>query len=282
MLSLFPDVQVKTNLSDAETNISCSPVHIKKILMNLLTNAAESISGAGTIHIETGIRQIDSPLPDAEKLPPGIYVTLQIRDSGQGIAECDIKHIFEPFYSKKVMGRSGTGLGLAIVWNTVQEHNGAVTVTSSRQGTSFMLYFPASTTPLQRTEKSSDSSRYRGRGESILVVDDVPQQRDIAVRMLSSLGYSVETAGSGEEAIKRLQEQKFDMLILDMIMDPGINGCRTFEQVLKFRPDQRAIIASGFSESEDVKKARRLGAMQFIRKPYTLEQLGTAVRNALT
>ena len=126
-----------------------------------------------------------------------------------------------------------------------------------------------------------DMADMQGSGESVLVVDDEAQQCDIAREMFAVLGYQVESVRSGEEAVEYLREKEVDLLLLDMIMDPGINGRETYEQISEFRPEQRAVIASGFSETEDVKTTQNLGAGVFIRKPYTLSQLGMAVKQAL-
>lgn len=282
MLSRYPDVQIKTELSTNLFNISCSPVHVKKCFMNLLTNAAEAITGSGTILIETENRYIDKPVVDNQFMETGEYAVIRISDTGQGIKDEDINHIFEPFYTKKVMGRSGTGLGLAIVWNTVQDHGGAVTVHSSEQGTTFELYFPITREELSVGRGTLDLKELQGSGESILVVDDEEKQRNIASEMLSALGYRVETAAGGEEAVEMLRDRPMDLVLLDMIMDPGINGRRTFEKIIGIYPDQKAIIASGFSENEEVKKALELGVHTFMRKPYTMEQIGLTIKDVLS
>jgi nitrogen-specific signal transduction histidine kinase len=281
MLSQHEDVKITTTLAPDLLNISCSPIHIKKCLMNLLTNGAESIDGRGTILIETKNHHVKEPLPEGLPLQPGEYAVLSITDSGMGISEQDINHIFEPFYTKKIMGQSGTGLGLAIVWNTVQEHNGGITVNSGKQGTCFELYFPVTREKLSTSSNGINLGKLQGHGELILVVDDEKQQRDIAAKMLSLLGYRVETATSGEEAVAFVGRKKVDLVILDMIMEPGINGRQTYEQISRIRPKQRALIASGFSENIEVEKAQKLGAGSYIRKPYTIEQLGVAVQKNL-
>jgi CheY-like chemotaxis protein len=249
--------------------------------MNLLTNGAESIDGQGTLSIETKNQSVEKPLPENLHLEPGDYAVLSITDSGTGIGEQDIDHIFEPFYTKKIMGQSGTGLGLAIVWNTVQEHDGGITVDSDKQGTCFELYFPGTREQLSSSSIGVNFGQLHGHGERILVVDDEKQQRYIADKMLSLLGYRVDTVASGEEAVAFVTRQKVDLVILDMIMDPGINGRQTFEQIIRVRPKQRALIASGFSENIEVEKAQKLGAGSFLRKPYTIEQLGVAVQKNL-
>jgi DNA-binding NtrC family response regulator len=112
-------------------------------------------------------------------------------------------------------------------------------------------------------------------------VDDVQEQREIASGILTHLGYSVATVASGEEAVEHLTNNSVDLMVLDMIMDPGIDGLDTYKKIIKLRPRQEAIITSGFSETERVKECQRLGAGQFIQKPYTFERIGVAVKNAI-
>jgi two-component system cell cycle sensor histidine kinase/response regulator CckA len=119
-------------------------------------------------------------------------------------------------------------------------------------------------------------------GETLLVVDDVNDQRVIAVSILTQLGYSVEAVSSGLEAIEYLRNRKVDLLVLDMIMNPGIDGLETYKRTLEIVPDQKAIITSGFSETGNVKKARELGAGGYIKKPYTIKNLGLAVKKELS
>ena len=262
-------------------NISCSPVHLKKCMMNLVNNGSEAIHGDGTITVATCNRYVDKPVAKNQYMEKGEYVVLTVSDTGSGIARQDQEHIFEPFYTKKKMGRSGTGLGLAIVWNTVHDHDGAVTIVSDEKGTTFELYFPSVRKDVTLEASKSDLSDLQGNNELVLVVDDEPQQREIASEMLSLLGYRVETVQSGADAVAFVKEKQVDLLILDMIMDPGINGQQTYKQINELYPGQKAIIASGFSETEDVKATLLLGAGFFIRKPYTMFQLGLAARQVL-
>jgi CheY-like chemotaxis protein len=122
---------------------------------------------------------------------------------------------------------------------------------------------------------------YIGKGESILVVDDVEGQREIATGILQKLRYRVRAASSGEAAVSFVQSNKVDLIVLDMIMDPGMDGLETYERILAIRPGQKAVIASGFSESERVKRAQALGAGSYVKKPYTFEKIGLAVRTEL-
>ena len=277
----YPDITINRKLDALEANIVCSSVHIKKCIMNLVINGAEAIPGPGLIEISTGNLKVDISSSKKLKLAPGRYTVVSVRDNGKGISQEDLEHIFEPFYTKKELGRSGTGLGLTVVWNTMEEHDGHVLVESTDSGTCFRLFFPTSdeeTLPENMEEAADIMTNAR---EHILVVDDEPQLRDLACEMLRSLGYDVDAVDSGESAVQYVKEKPVDLIVLDMLMDPGMNGHETFKQIIGFNPRQKAVIASGFSESDNVKAALALGASVYIKKPYLLNDLGKAVKNAL-
>jgi two-component system cell cycle sensor histidine kinase/response regulator CckA len=123
---------------------------------------------------------------------------------------------------------------------------------------------------------------YMGNGESVLVVDDVEEQREIAYEMLSKLGYSAETVSSGAEAVEHIKANPADLVVLDVIMDPGIDGLETYKRILELHPGQKAIIVSAYSETKRVKEAQKLGVGAYIKKPYTLDKLGAAVKVELS
>ena len=272
------NLQCQTRLDEQLENISCSPVHIRKCLMNLVTNAVEAVEGNGTIIISTGNEVLRES--DGER-EAGRYVTLSVTDSGPGIDEEDLEHIFEPFYSRKVLGKSGTGLGLTVVWNTVIEHGGTVRVRSSARGTVFELSFPTTSDTATDQKNEEDIAALSGSGELILVVDDEQQQRDICHRILELLGYQVETVSSGEEAVAFLRQQPVELLVLDMVLGTGLNGLQTYEQILHVRPGQKAVIASGYAENDDVARTLSMGAFGYIKKPYSIAELGRMVKEAL-
>jgi signal transduction histidine kinase/ActR/RegA family two-component response regulator len=278
----YPTVRFETVLAKDLLPISGSPVHLSKTLMNLVSNAAEAIDGFGHVNIETESRYVDRPISGYDDVQQGDYAVLSVTDDGIGISSDDTERIFEPFYTKKVMGRSGSGLGMAVVWGTVKDHQGYIDVQSTKgRGTRFTLYFPAVREELAVPKPESTLADLTGNGERILVVDDVRQQRQIASDMLERLGYNVAAAESGEEAVAYLRRHAVDLLVLDMIMEPGIDGLETYRQALTIHPGQKAIIASGFSETQRVKEAQRLGAGMYVKKPYTLEKIGQAVRDQL-
>ena len=282
LMSFHSGVDVETRLETEILNILGSPVHLSKTVMNLVSNAAEALPEGGRIVLSTENRYIDRPVRGYEDVVQGDYVVLRVSDTGVGISPDDIKKIFEPFYTKKKMGRSGTGLGMAVVWGTVKDHHGYIDVKSREGvGTTFTLYFPVTRKKQVKNEALLCIEDYRGRGESILIVDDVEQQRDIASGMLKALGYAVTSVSSGEEAVEYVRTNPVDLLVLDMIMDPGIDGLETYQRIVEFRPGQKAIIASGFSETKRIKEAQRLGASAYVKKPFLSNKIAPAIRAEL-
>ncbi len=277
-----PDVKVSRQLDANLLNILGSPVHLSKTIMNLVSNAAEAMSDGGHISIRTENRHEDKLLNAFDEIGKGDYVTLTVEDTGIGISPEDIERIFEPFYTKKSMGRSGTGLGMAVVWGTVKDHRGSIDIKSQEGGgTSITLYFPVTRQELDKDTELFDIEAIKGNGESILIIDDIADQRQIASEMLEKLGYTVTTVSSGEAAVDYLVNHKVDLIVLDMIMDPGIDGLETYQKILQIHPGQKTIIASGYSESERVKEAQRIGAGTYIKKPYLIEKFGRAVKAEL-
>ena len=282
IMKYHPLVQVELSLDDNIHNIINSPFHLSKTINNLVSNAAEAMKNGGKIGIETRNLFFNHAIHGFERVPAGEYVILKVKDAGSGIPRNELRNIFEPFYTKKVMGRSGTGLGMTVVWNTVKDHNGYIDIDSTEgEGTCFTLYFPITTKALEKPEPETAVAEYRGKGELILVVDDVEDQREIASTILSKLGYSVDTLSSGESAIEYLRVHSPDLVILDMIMAPGMDGLDTYKEILGFRPHQKTLIVSGFSESTQVREAQSLGAGAYISKPYSVEKIGLAVRGEL-
>ena len=250
--------------------------------MNLISNAAEAMPDGGNIHISTENYYLDTPLSGLPLAKKGDYIKLQVADEGIGMSEEDKERIFEPFYTKKAMGRSGSGLGMALVWGAVQDHDGHIDIASAPgKGTSVTIYFPAvrSDSPILQNDLALD--RFKGTGERVLVVDDLQDQRELAADLLTQLGYSAKTVPSGEAAIEYLKHHQVDLVILDMIMQPGIDGLDTYKGILKIRPSQKAIIATGFSTSERIQIAQSLGAGACLKKPYLLMDMAKVIREEL-
>ncbi len=276
-----PAVSITASLEPDLSSISASNIHIRKALMNLVSNASEAIEGSGAVIVSTENCILKEPLTGYEVIEAGEYVILTVSDSGPGIPQSDLERIFEPFYTKKIMGRSGTGLGLAVVWNIIQDHKGFIDIISCEKGTSFRLYFPVDRKEIKTKILSIPVTDYKGNGEMIMVVDDVDTQRELTCNMLEKLGYSPVAVSSGEDAVEYMKEHSADLMLIDMIMDPGINGRQTYERITQAHPDQKAIIVSGFAETDDVKKTMELGAGRFIKKPFSFDEIGRAVAEEL-
>jgi signal transduction histidine kinase/CheY-like chemotaxis protein len=283
ILSFHEGVRIITDFDEKLFNIEGSSVHISKSIMNLISNAAEAMPEGGVITISTKTVYVDHPIGNYEKVNEGEYVLVSVADTGCGMSAEDSEKIFEPFFTKKAMGRSGTGLGMSVVWGTVKDHKGYIDVqTAIGAGTTFYLYFPVTREELKLAKPASRIEDYKGNGETILVTDDVKEQRDIAQRIFSQLGYTVNTAESGEKAVEFVEKNAVDLIILDMIMSPGIDGLETYERILKLRPGQKAIITSGFSETDRIRRGKEIGIRQYIKKPYTLENIALAVKAELS
>jgi CheY-like chemotaxis protein len=188
-------------------------------------------------------------------------------------------NIYDPFFTtKNTTAKKGSGLGLSIVHAVVEDHQGFVDVsTEVGKGTEFYLYFPIT----REVIESAESSSLTGGTESLLIIDDDNLQRDVSQKILKKLNYKVTSVSSGENALKYLKENKADLLILDMIMPPGMDGAETYQKALEINPGQKAIIVSGYAETERVKLAISLGAGGFIKKPLTKKAIASAIRNEL-
>ncbi len=272
-------VSVNTALSESLPCISGSSAHLSKVVMNLIVNAFDAMPHGGTLNVETSTKLLSRLQNGYDHIIPDEYVLLSVRDSGIGIAEEDMAKIFEPYYSKKRMGTSGSGLGLSVVYGVVKDHHGYYDVISEvNKGTQFIVYFPVCK---DAQSKTGPDSNVVGGTESILVIDDSTEQREFAVDVLSSLGYDVRTAENGTEGVRYLKEDRINLVLLDMIMEPGFDGLDTYREIIKLHPDQKVIIASGFAATDRVELAQKLGAGAYVKKPYTRQIIARAVRQEL-
>ena len=279
----YSQVHIEVVMEPELLNINGSYIHIEKAIMNLVINGVEETAQkeSGHVIISTANIYIDDALTGTSDLPAGEYVMLSVSDNGSGIPGEYHKKIFDPFFTKKEMGKSGTGLGLTVVRNTVRDHQGDVRVLSDEKGTRFELFFPAIRKELPQKKKTNSLLEITGQGQRILIVDDLADQRKIAGTILKNLGYQVFTVADGMDAVAFVKENSVDLIILDMVMEPSISGLETYQRIKKINPGQKAIIASGHSESKDVLMTQDLGAGAFVKKPYTIMDMGIAVKEEL-
>ncbi|MFZ1684202.1 MAG: PAS domain S-box protein [Candidatus Zixiibacteriota bacterium] len=275
-----PGIKVTTDLNKDLPLIMGSTAHLSKVIMNLVGNAFEAMEEPSSLTITTQTVEL-SRLESGVTIPaPGLYNLLRIRDTGCGIAREDLHKIFEPYFSRKSMGRSGTGLGLAVVYGVVKDHQGYYDVFSEvGKGTEFVFYFPVSAEEAE-VERQDENNEQAVKGK-VLVVDDSVEQRELAHQLIAGLGYEVDSVTNGHEALKYLAGNHVDVVVLDMVMEKDFDGLSTYEAMLKMRPEQRALIVSGFSDMERVHKMQALGAGPFVRKPYTMKAIGDALSETL-
>lgn len=282
LMETSPGIRVEKDLDDALYNMAGSPVHIKKTVMNLVSNAAEAQPNGGRIALSTRNCFLTQPVKGYDAVKKGQYAVLSVKDKGLGIEAEDLERIFEPFYTKKSMNRSGSGLGMSIVWGTVEDHNGYIRVDSTvGKGTVMELFFPATDAKASQPARHIPLEALMGRQERILVVDDLKSLRVLAANILEKLNYTVTTLPSGEAAVDYLKTHAADLVILDMIMEQGMDGYEAYNRITRMHPGQKTIITSGFAGKYREKRSLESGAVSFLKKPYRLEDMGLAVKKAL-
>ena len=274
-------IDLRSQILDSGLQIFGEPTQLQQVLMNLGTNAAHAIGDRhGIIEIRQTLVDVgrDAVHPD---LLPGRYVCLTVSDSGHGMDRQTLERAFEPFFTTKEPG-VGTGLGLAVVHGIVKSHEGVVVVESSPDdGTTFKLFFPAiAGQSLGDSVPASDVPR--GAGERVLFVDDEPSLTDVTRRMLERLGYNVVAHASSTDALAafRADPSAFDLVISDLTM-PGMTGAQLALEMRRVRANVPVILSTGYLDRLDPDTARALHARELLIKPYTTEDLATAVRRAL-
>ncbi len=282
--SLNPTITVEKHLNHHLQMMEGSSPHLQNAIMNMVVNAFETMENSGQLTVSTENIRLDNPVKGYEVIPKGNYVQVRIADSGAGMSPETIEKIFEPFYTRKKMGRSGTGLGMTVVWGTIKDHGGFLDIESRpEQGTTISLFFPVSLKDVvDNQEDTSDIEPLaRGGGQFILIVDDAEEQREIGVSILKKLGYRAEAVASGEKSVDYIRSHSVDLVLLDMIMVPGMDGLDTYKKILEINPEQKAIIVSGYSENERAREALELGIGAYLQKPYSIEEMSRVIRAEL-
>ena len=275
-------IRIELKLSEQLWHINADPSQMEQVLMNLVLNSRDAMPGGGRIVISTEnavIGHEDRRLPP--ELPPGSYVRLTVSDTGHGMDRETLQNIFDPFFTTKEVGK-GTGLGLAMVYGILKNHDGYIFCDSAvGSGTTFTIYLPAMENAASRGE-SSERWRPRGGNETILLVDDEAFIRDVGENILSSFGYRVLGASSGESALEvyRRQGHEIGLVILDLIM-PGMDGRECLARLLELDPAVKVVFTSGYAVGELTNDILKSGARSFIYKPYRIEQILETIRSVL-
>lgn len=267
------------------TSVIASEAQLTQVVINLIVNARDAIQGAGEISIAVLGRCSPEQVKAlfGEEPPAPAYGAVVVKDSGEGMDEAVRARLFEPYFTTKK--ERGTGLGLYTVNSIVKQLGGAIEVESIKgQGSEFRIVLPVVVDEAQPAEarQSQAGGLARGNGERILVVDDEYAVRNVLGLSLTHLGYNVQTAESGLEAIEKFSgsEGPFELVILDLLM-PGLSGEEVFLRLKMLRSDVRVLIVSGFSSEGTVERILAVGGKDFIQKPFSIDVLARKVRGCL-
>ncbi len=278
------DMKCQIHTDSPLWHVNCDLEQMRQILMTLLMNARDAMPEGGVVEVEAANLHLEEGM--ILSLKGGNYVRISIKDHGKGIPEAHLTKIFDPYFSTKERGaQKGMGLGLAIAYSVVKRHEGHMTVASQKGvGTTFQIYLPAiESSPA----KPHESDRHQTDGKArVLFMDDEGMFRDLGVRMLNILGYEVESAGDGTEAIQMFRSAKesgkaFDVVILDLSVRDGMGAKEAIRELIRIEPSVKAIVSSGSSEDPVLSRFEASGFVGALRKPYAIGELREALTNAL-
>ncbi len=277
-------ISVRTSLSKDLQRTEIDPAQLESALLNLAVNARQAMPDGGQLSITT--RNANLSQEDVRRIPdagPGGYALLTVSDSGVGISSEILGRVFEPFFTTKDVGE-GSGLGLSMVHGFVTQSGGHVTIDSTEGvGTSVRLYFPVSDRPLPaEPEDKKAKSKTAEAGETVLVVEDDPDLRKLAVRTISGLGYNVLDVPDGPSALRLLaSEAPIDLLFSDVVLPHGMNGAELAEQALALRPSLKVIFTSGYAENAIGETGGLRAEFELLPKPYRRADLAHRLRRML-
>ena len=283
-VSIQKKIALRFDLAPDLPHVEADAAQIQQVIMNLVTNAADAIGDRdGTIRLSTSTLELDRAYLDqvfqGQDLAPGTYVTLEVSDTGCGMAPEVMERIFEPFFTTKVAGR---GLGLSATMGILKGHRAGMRIYSEPgRGTTFKLLFP--TTAVRRVEEAVQvAAPALARKATVLLVDDEEMIREAAAAVLESLGLTVVTAADGLEAVEAVKrpDLKVDVVLMDLTM-PHMDGREAFQAIRRLQPDLPVILSSGYNEQESIQEFMGRNLAAFLQKPYTLKSLERTVLEVL-
>jgi nitrogen-specific signal transduction histidine kinase/ActR/RegA family two-component response regulator len=280
---LGEDVEVVVRLRPDLWTVRCDPGQLEQVILNLAVNARDAMPDGGTLEIETTNAEIDGRDVAAHPfMRAGSFVRVAIRDSGSGMAPEVKAHAFEPFFTTKPKGR-GTGLGLATVYGIVKQSDGYILVESEPgRGTTFELYFPRIADLAAVPAAAPQPAAATSGTETVLVVEDDPQVRDVTVRSLRAAGHPVLVAGCGRDALELDPEalRRTRLLVTDVVM-PGLGGRALADELRRLHPALRVLYVSGYTQDAIVQRGVLDSGIEFLPKPFTPTVLLSRVRAIL-
>ncbi len=285
------DIELETELGSDVPSIKADPGQIEQMLVNLIINSRDALNNLEDASVNKLIKvKTEKVMLDEEFVSrhpgsrQGEFVRISISDNGVGIPEDIQDKIFEPFFTTKSEGK-GTGLGLSTVYGIIKQNNGSIYVESKPgNGTTFHIYWPVSDEEEDKSEREETSEISTKVQESVLVVEDDPDVRDLACTFLQNLGYKVYSAENGAKALEILQQnnliKELDMVFSDMVM-PVMGGDQLAEEVKKLNPNIKILLTSGYTDSQLMKTGLLSRGYHFLHKPYTIQQMAKKVRAIL-
>lgn len=284
-ISISKKAVLAYDLYDRIPAIEADPTQIRQILMNLVINASEAIGDAsGVINISTGLTRVDQDYLSGtivmDELPDGTYASLEVSDTGCGMSPEVVKKVFDPFFTTKFSGR---GLGLAAVIGIVRGHNGAIKVYSeSSRGTAFKLLFPIVPGEIDFLSQKPNEPVLNQRQGCVLIVDDEESIRTMVAQMVQKLGFDLEMAPDGREAVEMFRKNptKYEVVLMDLTM-PHMNGELAFGKMRKINADIPIILMSGFNEEQASARFKGKGLSGFVEKPFSFSTLVELINRVL-
>ena len=282
--TLSENIEFGLSLSPEVCPLIADPAQLEAAITNLATNARDAMPRGGRLAISTANCRLDADraLQDAEVVP-GVYVMIEVRDTGSGMTPEVMRRIFEPFFTTKEPGK-GTGLGLSMVFGFIKQSGGHVTVSSEPSaGTTFRLFLPQATQEPVMASEAAPQKLVHGGGETVLVVEDNEALRRVVVRQLNSLGYRVLEAKQAEDALEVMELESIDVLLTDIVLPGGKDGVELARQARRRWPSIAVVFSSGFSHVRSDSHALSLPpGTPLLGKPYRREHLASSVREALS
>jgi signal transduction histidine kinase len=276
-----PDIEVEVVGAAGLWPVMIDQNQLENALLNLCINARDAMPDGGRLTIETANRWLDAGGGTERDLAPGQYVSLCVTDTGTGMSKETIGRIFEPFFTTKPLGQ-GTGLGLSMIYGFIRQSNGQVRVYSEpERGTTMCLYLPRlhGEAPIREPEKEDKTGFEKGYGETVLVIDDDPTVRLLAVDVLQDAGYRVLEAPDGPAGLKMLQANaRIDLLITDVGLPGGMNGRQVADAGRAIRPHLKVLFVTGYAENAVVGNGHLEPGMQVITKPFAIDGFARKVR----
>jgi len=273
------DIELVTNLSDEALRVLMDPGQLEQVIMNLAVNARDAMPQGGKLVIQTRLYRLDETFAVANReIPPTDYVLITVTDQGCGMDNETMAHIFEPFFTTKELGK-GTGLGLATVDSIVQQSKGHIEVESQAgAGTTFKVYLPSADGAAFTSSVQRAAGSVQGNG-TILLVEDEPALRALAVTSLNKLGYTVLEASSGLQAfvIAKGHINPIDVVVTDVVM-PHMSGPELIEKLQETRQDFAVIFMSGYTDGLALERARIGAELAFLPKPFSTDELAAKIQ----